>query len=254
MNEPELLPGEDVAAVGDKVRLIRNGHGLGWGTDAYLLAAYLRPARRACELGAGSGVISLLAAAHGKYDSVTAVEIRADMAKLARRNVALNGLEGKVTVMERDLRLLTHKVVADEMGGRFDVVFANPPYVAHPGMKNSDDAADAARHELCGGIGDFCAAAARLLNHGGRFCTVFRAERIPDLICALRENGLEPKRMTFVHPDRFSPPSFVLTESKLGGAPRLDVSAPLFFYADGKDVTPRVMSPEAAKIYSECSF
>lgn len=244
----------DVVEVGSRVLLYRSSHGLAWGTDAYLLASYLRRGRRACELGTGCGVISLLAAAHGKFSHIDAVEIREDMAQLARRNVDLNGLGDKVNVICRDLRQISHEFIAEEMGGRFDAVFANPPYISHAGMKNSDDAADGARHELCGGIGDFCSAAARLLNHGGVFYCVFRPARLADLTEALRAARLEPKKAVFVYPDPFTSPSLVIVESRLGGAPGLDVAPPLFFYRDGKDVSPRVMSDRMAKIYDTCSF
>ncbi len=254
MNLTQLLPGEDITNAGSKVRLIRNGKGLAWGTDAYLLAAYLRRGRRACELGCGCGVISLLAAAHEKFEYIAAVEIREDMADLTRRNAALNGLDGKIDVYCRDLRQVDHPFIAREMGGRFDAVFSNPPYIAHPGTANSDAAADCARHEIFGGIGDFCGAAARLLNHGGAFYTVFRPERLPDLFIALRTAGLEPKKLSFICPDHLSAPSLVLVESKLGGAPGLSVAPPVFFYRDGKEITPRVMSDRMAEIYQNCSF
>ena len=236
---------ENITRVGERVRLYTSPHGLAWGTDAVLLAAYLKKSRRACELGTGCGVISLLAAAHGKAEHVTAVEIDPGMAELAARNVVLNGLDGRVDVLCRDLRTLT----PDDLGGRVDAVFANPPYIAHPGLENTNAAAQAARHEVYGGIGDFCAAAARLLNFRGSFFVVFRPDRLPDLFSALREHRLEPKRMTMVHPDPVSAPNLVLVEARLGAAPRLDTAAPLFFYRDGPAVTPRVMSERTEKIY-----
>ena len=112
-----------------------------------------------------------------------------------------------------------------------------------------------ARHEIFGGITDFCAAAARLLNFGGLFICVFRPNRLPDLFEALRVNNLEPKRMTEIYPDAASRPSAVIVESKLGAGPSLEVTRPLIFYAnDVSDGTPRTMTPQAARIYDTCSF
>ena len=60
--EPVLLPDERLDEVNEQLRLIQKRQGLTFGTDAYLLAAFIRPQPRAkaIELGSGSGIISLL--------------------------------------------------------------------------------------------------------------------------------------------------------------------------------------------------
>ena len=55
-----------------------------------------------------------------------------------------------------------------------------------------------------------CAAAARSLKNGGRFALVHRADRLTDLLCALRGAGLEPKRMQLVQHREGKAPSAVL--------------------------------------------
>lgn len=250
MSNGVLHDGERITDVGGRVRLISNGSGLPWGTDAYLLAAYIRHAGRACELGCGSGVISLLCAAHGHAADITALEIRPDMTELAERNAALNGLDGSLHVLCRDIR----EICARDFNGVFDTVFANPPYISHPGAPKCDPASQDARHEMWGGIGDFCAAAARLLRQRGSFYCVFRPERLADLFCAMRAAKLEPKRMTEIYPDVHSRPSAVLVEAKYRAAPSLAVSPPLIMYRDPPSVVPRVMTERAAAVYRDCSF
>ncbi len=246
----ELKNNESISEVGDKLKLIYEGHGLAWGTDAYLLAAALRPVRRACELGCGTGIVSLLAAAYGKAKEVVALEIRDEMAALAQRNAILNSLEDNVKIIAADIR----SVHETQFGGRFDSVFANPPYIAHPGQSKSDDAAQDARHENHGGIADFCAAAARLLKHGGNFYCVFRTERLPELFEAMRRVKIEPKRMTEIYPDTVSRPSAVIVEGKFGAAPRLDVTPPLILYLDEPRDTTRVRTAMFEKVQNTCAF
>lgn len=266
-----LLPGERAVEVGGAVRVIDNGRGLCWGTDAYLLAAFVRRHRRAqnakgnaagresaprisraCELGSGCGVVSFLVAAHGKADTVTALEINADACDRTRRGILLNGLGDRVRVFQKDIRSVQPSDAA--CGGTFDLVFANPPYIAHAGLSNTDAVAEDARHENHGGIDDFCAAAARLLHSRGSFYTVFRPERAADLLCALRAHRLEPKRMTFVYPDTASKPSLCLCEAVLGAAAGLRMSPPAVFYADTRKTSPRAMTDTMAQIYETCSF
>jgi tRNA1Val (adenine37-N6)-methyltransferase len=246
----EPSKGETLCRVGDRINLIFDGHGLAFGTDAFLLASYLRPVRRACELGCGTGVMSLIAIAYGKAKHVTAIEIREDMADLTKRNVALNSFEENIDVVCADIRNLRE----NDLGGRFDAVFANPPYIAHPGMSKIDSAAQDARHENNGGIADFCAAAARLLKHGGNFYCVFRTERLPELFAAMKEVKIEPKRMTEIYPDTLSRPSAVIVEGKLGAAPRLDVTPPLILYLDEPRNTTRVRTEMFDRIHKTCAF
>ncbi|MBQ2511921.1 MAG: methyltransferase [Clostridia bacterium] len=246
-----LRPGEVIRIAG-KIKIIESGKGLAWGTDAWLLAAYIRKCRRLCELGCGSGVISLAAAAYGRAESVTGIEVMEEPADRADRAAALNGFGDRVRVVRRDIREVRY--TDPGIGGRFDAVAANPPYISHPGKAKGDPESDAARHELHGGVADFCAAAARLLDHRGSFFVVFRPARLPDLFSSMRAVKLEPKKMTFVCPDAASAPSLVLCEAVLGAAPGLDVSPPLFFYRDRPSVTPRIMTERMSEIYESCSF
>lgn len=245
--------GESICRVGERITLIQKDRGLRWGTDSYLLASYLRPSPgRACELGCGSGIISLLAAAHNKYSEIRAIEIQREHAELAARNAELNGLDGIFKPQAGDVR----NIRPEELGGRFDVVFSNPPYMrADSGHRSDTEDRLIARHEVCGGIGDFCAAAARLLNFGGAFVCVFHPSRLADLLAALRAVSLEPKRMTMIYPDALSRPSAVIVEAKLGGSPTLDISRPLIMYEmRSAGDTSRRMTDAADRIYSSCSF
>ena len=251
-DETQLKAGEREVRVGSLVRIITDGSGLAWGTDAYLLASYVRPHRRMCELGSGCGIISLLCAAHGKCADITAIELQKDSADRSERSAKLSGLEGSVRILCRDIRNVRY--TDPDVGGRFDAVFANPPYISHPGLYGKDASADAARHELNGGIGDFCSAASRLLTHKGRFYCVFRPARLADLFGAMRENRLEPKHMVLVYPDISSAPSLALVEAVLCGGPGLTVSEPLVFYKDGPSVSPRIMTDVMKKIYEDCSM
>ena len=249
MDNINLSENENIVAVGDRVKMISNGKGLAWGSDSYLLAARLRRGKRACELGCGTGVVTLLAAAFDKFNHVTALEVEPESAALAERNVALNSLSDKVTVKNIDIR----EAHAKDLGGEFDCVFSNPPYFAHPGPESPDSIRQSARHEIHGGIADFCAAAARLLRYGGTFVCVYRPDRLVDLFEAMRAAKLEPKKMCTVYADTNSKPAFVLVEAKFGGAPLLEFEPPLFLYTD-EITNPRIRTERIEKIYEKTSF
>ena len=64
MNDIMLEVGERLGAVNERITLIQKKDGLTFGTDAFLLASFIKPRKsgRALELGAGTGIISLLIA------------------------------------------------------------------------------------------------------------------------------------------------------------------------------------------------
>ncbi len=251
---PLLQADERLDTVNDHIRLIQKKNGLTFGTDAYLLAAYIRPMPRAhaVELGSGTGIIPLLLLARQKVARVTAVEIQPTFAELIRRNAEENGRGDTLIPLCHDIRTLTPR----DLGEEVPLVFSNPPYMtANSGKRNLYDEKYIARHELNGGIAEFCAAAARLLKHGGRFVCVWRPDRLSDLFRALHASKLEPKRMTMVHADGESEPSCVLLEAVKGAAPGMRPTPPLFLYeCPTAPNAPRILTPRAQKIYDTCLF
>ena len=253
MADIKLNADERLDKVNEEISLISKTDGLTFGTDAYMLAAFIRPqaSARAVELGAGTGIISLLLASRQRLSHITAFEVQADFADLAKRNVALNSLEEKINIIDGDIRNAT----AEAVGKEVDVVFTNPPYMrTDSGKRNLSDRKYIARHEVCGDIGDFCAAARRLLRHGGRFYCVWRPDRLSELIGAMLDNGLEPKSAVFIHADENSEPSSVLIMATKGGASGMRIMPPLLLHPDGKESGGRTLTERAAKIYEAMSF
>ena len=222
-----LFPGERIDYVNDSLSLIQKPEGLTFGTDALLLAGYVSGKHKnGYELGAGSGIISMLLLTRAKLARVTALEVQEDYAELTRRNAELNGLEDRLIPLCADLR----DVKGD---GTADLVFTNPPYMrTDSGRANVTDAKNVARHEVFGDIGDFCEGAKRLLKFGGSFYAVYRTDRLCDLIFEMRRCGIEPKRITFVHASVEAEPSMVLVEGRLGGKAGLFLTKPLIIYKD----------------------
>ena len=223
---PELLDGERIDEVNDKLRLIQKPDGLTFGTDALLLAGYaeLRGAR-GVELGSGSGIISMLMLTRGKLSTSLAIEVQKEYAELTRRNAELNSLSG-LTALCTDVRDFKPDTA-------YDAVFTNPPYMrCDSGRANELTKKNLARHEVLGNICDFVSCAARSLKYGGAFYAVYRPDRLIDIISAMREYKIEPKRMTFVHADTDAESSMVLIEGRAGGRAGMKLTSPLLIYRD----------------------
>jgi len=196
------------------------------GTDTFLLGSLprLRPGQRVCDLGCGTGLLSLLLLQRQPELLVTGVELQQRAARLAEMAADANGLAERMQVICADLRSLRGILPAS----RFDLCVCNPPYFpAGSGAAAPAPARQSARAEETCTLEDVCAAASYLLRWGGAFCLVHRPERLTDLLCMLRKYGLEPKRVRFVEARPGHAPSLVLVEARRGGRPGLAVEAPL---------------------------
>lgn len=252
--EPLLLDGERLDDINESLRIIQKKNGLTFGSDTYLLSAFITPQKkgRAADLGSGTGIASLLCAAREKFAKIYSIEIQRDFCELIGRNAALNGLDGVIVPICADVR----DVRSELTHGELDVVFSNPPYMkADSGKRNEHDEKYIARHEVFGGIDDFCAAAARLLKFGGLFYCVYRPDRLSDLMAALRAARLEPKQMVLVCPDASTAPSAVLVKAKKGAAPSMKLCRPLIIHSvPDTDGSAREMTEDAKSVYDNCSF
>lgn len=208
------------------LRIIQDTDLFCFGMDAVLLSTYaqVKPGEKVLDLCCGNGAVALLLAGKTQAEQITGIELQPKVATLAGRSVELNGLSDRVRIVEGDLRELTEK-------SAYDVVTCNPPYmVSGSALANPEDAKAVARHELCCTFSDVAKAAKQALVPGGRFYLVHRPFRLVDILCTLRENQLEPKRMKFVHSYVGKEPSLVLIESIRGGRAQLNVESPLIVY------------------------
>ena len=86
------------------LRIIQDDKGFRFGTDAVLLAdfAAIKPGERVCDMGTGTGVLPLLLSARAEGTTFDAFEVQRDVADMAQRSVALNGLQARIRVHHAD--------------------------------------------------------------------------------------------------------------------------------------------------------
>lgn len=212
-------------------QIIQKTDGFCFGMDAVLLSGFaaVKDGENALDLGTGTGIIPILLEAKTAGRHFSGLEIQHEMADMASRSVALNRLEDRIDIIEGDIR------EASRIFGRasFDVVTSNPPYMndSH-GLKNPDLPRAIARHEILCTLEDVIRETAALLRSGGRFYMVHRPRRLVDIICLLRQYGLEPKRLKFVHPFADKEANMVLVEAVRGGRTMMKVEKPLIVYRE----------------------
>ena len=230
----------------NNLKIIQHPSHFSFGMDAVLLAAFckLHKNERHIDLCCGGGVIPLLLSArNANAASFSGIEIQRDLAEMAKRSVALNGLEDKITIHQGDIKASSDIFKP----ASFHVVTANPPYMQEgSGEKNIGREFAIARHEIMCNLDDVVKAAAFSLNYGGRFYMVHRPGRLADIVCTLRRYNMEPKIMRLVQPNAESPPNTLLIMAAKGGKPHLNIETPLVVYDNKGQYT-----EEVQRIYYE---
>jgi tRNA1(Val) A37 N6-methylase TrmN6 len=198
--------------------------------DSILLADFCRIKRRdrILEPGAGTGIISLLLAKKFPKSTLCPLEVQPELAELCGRNIVDNNLQDRVTPVGRDLRYVERSVKRET----FDMIVANPPFAkAGTGKISPLPARRAARHEGEARLEQWLDLQ-KMLKNRGRYCLVFTAHRLDELIALMKSRRLGPKRIRFVHPRPDKPASLVLIEAVKGAGTGSEILPPLFVHEE----------------------
>ena len=219
--------------------IIQKKHSFRYGVDAVLLADFadIKHRHSVIDLGTGTGIIPILIYSRKKPVEITAVEIQKDMADMAARSIVLNGLEKNIKVLCMDIKdapMLLGK-------SRYDCVVTNPPYMKKEcGINNPSETKAIARFEIMCSLEEILIAARELLKPGGKLFMVHRADRLADIIYEMRDKGIEPKRIRFVHPSIGKRPNLLLIEGARGGNKELKFMDPLYIHDENGEYTEEI--------------
>ena len=180
------LSRDEIAGLGVALWQKRAGHRVG--ADAVLLAASAGArARRVVDVGAGVGAVGLALARRWPSARVTLIEIAPDLAELARRNAADNGVADRVDVAVIDVLDRAGRRAAPIEPGEADLVVTNPPFYEAAEVRASPDTGRARAHVFAGegeSLHDWIVASLAWLRPGGRFVVIHRPDRLADLLNA----------------------------------------------------------------------
>lgn len=221
------------------VHIRQPGKGARFTLDSLLLADFCRvgPRDRMLELGAGTGIVSLLLARKSPRTRITAVELEPAAYSLLCRNIEDNCCIDRIVPLNRDIKDLRHIPLTHHA---FDVIVANPPYTrSGAGRASPSRERQTARHDQAASLPLWLDCHGLLKNRGG-FFLVFPAARLAELMTCLRERNLEPKRIRLVHAYEHKPASLVLIEAVKNAGRGLEVLPPLIVHGTGGAYTAEV--------------
>ncbi len=157
----------------------------------------------ALEIGAGSGIVSIVLKRRGFLPKIECVEIQETMFRILEKNIWHNGLNGEIVPVFADFISF-----AAEKRKKYDIIFVNPPYFANEsGHINSDSEKALAKHEVAGSLADFFAASKNILRKGGKFLVVFPASRLQFALFSAAEHGFTLKNIAFFRENSFTKPA-----------------------------------------------
>lgn len=191
------------------IRIAQPKRGYRFAVDAVLLAHFLKSSSEteALEIGTGCAVISILFSRLQPCKRLTAVEIQSELAELAARNFAANGMQSPATVLEEDARELGRRFPP----GSFDLIFSNPPYRrVGAGKLNPNSQKAIARHELKLTLQDLFVCADQLLKASGRLSVILPGFRERDFRKLTESHGFHLHELQYVHSLASEPPAFFL--------------------------------------------
>ncbi len=204
--------------------------------DPILLADHADPlpGDRIADLGTGCGIIPLLLSRRHPETRITGIEIQANLAAIAQKNILENQLTSQISILVSDIRTL----VTADLGGPVDLVVTNPPYIKRGcGRINPHSQKAIARHEVALTLDELVESTARILTPGGRFMIIFPVERRTELLERSRYHGMGPCTIRFIHTHTRRPAKLFILTAQLNRTPRLTILPPLFLPLDTKTKT-----------------
>lgn len=152
--------------------------------DPVLLASAVRAKKgeRALDMGCGVGAAMLCLATRLGDLAIDGLELQRDLADLARKNVAANGLEDRVRVFDGDILSPPAALQAES----YHHVFANPPYMSGDrGNHPPNESKRIAHVENDADLEDWVDAAFKLCRAKGSITFIHRADRLAELLIGL---------------------------------------------------------------------
>lgn len=232
IKEDETL--EDLQLSG--LAIIQKKDGFRFGIDAVLLSDFAKDIRAGemLDMCTGSGVIPVLLFAKTKIPKIFGLEIQEEVFEMAKRTVRLNNLSYRVFIDKGDVKE-GYKIYGKR---RFDLITCNPPYMPKgTAVTNELDTKIIARHEVLCTLEDVIKSASELLKQHGHFLMVHKPTRLADILCLMREYGIEPKKIRLVHKNADAEPSLVLVDGAYKGGRELRIMPPLYLYNENGEET-----------------
>lgn len=229
------------------LKIIQNTDYFLFGMDSVLLANMVKAKKEdvILDLGTGSMVMPVIISAKTDSKEIIGVELQEEMYDLAKKNIKLNKLEERLSVINEDIKNISgiRKEVINITGkDKVDIIISNPPYkVVGTGSESSGDVKYIARHEVKLSLENIFETSAKLLKNKGKLYIVHKPERIVDLLSLGRKYKLEAKNIKLLQPNKIKRPSIIIVEYVLGGGNECKIEPVIMEYNENGSYTEEIL-------------
>lgn len=208
------------------------------GTDGVLLGCMARhplpgSVARCLDIGAGTGLVSIMLAQRFEGARVTGVEIDPEAAIQATENCAASPFAERLSIVRTDINTF---VPAD--GAAYDLIVSNPPYFTQS-LQCPDGRRNIARHAVGLSVADLTQACSRLLAPGGRVAIILPYDAGESLKAEARKAGLAPTAETVIFSNKRKPARRIVCHFM-----RADEATPDCFQMDKNELT--LLNPDGS--------
>lgn len=170
--------------------IVIENEGLKITNDALLLAKFIKKiflkkrenGKKALEIGAGQGIVSILLSDLENISQIDAVEIQEKIFGYLEKNIENNELTDKIIPIFSDVK---------EIEGEYDYIFSNPPYMkTNSGKMPNAEEEKISKYEITLNLEELTLEIKRLLKNGGEFFVIVPNDRLNDIFSYIYQNKL----------------------------------------------------------------
>ena len=199
-----------------KKKMIVDENGLKITQDAILLSKFIKKyfnikyknkeKKTILEIGAGQGIITLLLSETEIFEKIFAVEIQKDVFKGLKKNVKINNLEKKITIINKNIK---------EVKGEYDFIFSNPPYKkVNSGKLPENKIEQISKYEILLRLEELFYEIKRLLKNYGEFFVIVPDDRLNDVFRYIYENNMN---ILSIEINKYKKLNLIIIHGKKGG-------------------------------------
>ena len=212
--------------------LYQSNSGYCYNSDSIFLYDFIsqyKPKGTLLDVGCGVGIISLLLSRDFTLQT-SIIDKQDTMLQYAVHNYTINGMQAKSY----------HEDFLDfQSDAGFDYIISNPPFYDAAVKQSENTELNIARYAQHLPIRDFIQKVKKLLNPRGYFIFCYDAKQVDILLQELRETGINPEKMLFIHSKLDRDSKLVMIAARKNSKSMLQVLAPLVVFDEDNKYMPK---------------
>lgn len=224
------------------LKIVQNKDYFNFSLDSILLPNFAlinSKMKNILDLCTGNAPIPLILSQKTK-SHIYGIELQKEIYDLAIKTVNINGLGNQITIINDDVKNYRKYFNTDSV----DLMLCNPPYfkINKESLRNDNEIKTIARHEVAINSEDIIKTAKVLLKNNASICMINITDRLSEILCLMRENNIEPKRLRLIYPKNNTKSNMFIIDGRKNGSEGLEVLPPLIVHNNDGSYTDEVLS------------